>query len=132
MTHEQSGKVFDAFTQADVTTQRKYGGTGLGLAIVSRFCELMGGTVAVESRLGEGSRFVVHLPLEMVETPIETATAVARLTPGDLMATIMVVEDNEYEPRCARPPPRAARVSDRRWQRMASRRSRGGGPHCPT
>ena len=76
MTHEQTGKVFDAFTQADVTTTRKYGGTGLGLAIVSKFCELMGGTVAVESRPGEGSRFVVHLPLEMVETSVESATAV--------------------------------------------------------
>ncbi len=76
MTHEQTGKVFDAFTQADVTTTRKYGGTGLGLAIVAKFCELMGGTVAVESRLGEGSRFVVQLPLEMVETSSETATAV--------------------------------------------------------
>ena len=76
MTDEQSRKVFDAFTQADVTTTRKYGGTGLGLAIVSKFCELMGGTVAVESRLGEGSRFVVHLPLEMAETSVESATAV--------------------------------------------------------
>ena len=54
MTAEQTQKVFDPFTQADVTTTRKYGGTGLGLAIVSRFCELMGGSVSVESRPGEG------------------------------------------------------------------------------
>ena len=67
MTDHQSRIVFEPFTQADVTTTRKYGGTGLGLAIVSRFCELMGGTIAVQSRLGHGSCFVVRLPAEMVD-----------------------------------------------------------------
>jgi len=63
MTDAQTEKIFEAFTQADVTTTRKYGGTGLGLALVSRFCQLMGGTVSVKSRPGEGTRFVVCLPL---------------------------------------------------------------------
>ncbi len=72
MTSQQSEKVFDAFTQPDVTTTRKYGGTGLGLALVSRFCHLMCGTVAVESRPGAGSRFTVQLPLEVVEAVIES------------------------------------------------------------
>jgi two-component system sensor histidine kinase/response regulator len=67
MTGEQSEMVFEPFTQADVTTTRKYGGTGLGLAIVSRFCELMGGTISVDSQPGEGSRFVVTLPAEMAD-----------------------------------------------------------------
>ena len=64
MTLEQTQKVFDAFTQADIATTRKYGGTGLGLALVSRFCELMHGSVSVESRPGEGSTFTVRLPLD--------------------------------------------------------------------
>ena len=79
MTEHQSRIVFEPFTQADVTTTRKYGGTGLGLAIVSRFCELMGGTIAVQSTLGHGSRFVVRLPAEMTDPaaahlhPVEAA-----------------------------------------------------------
>jgi signal transduction histidine kinase len=75
MSPEQAAKIFDAFTQADVTTTRKYGGTGLGLAIVSRFCELMGGSVSVASRPGAGSRFVVRLPLDMKEAGTEITTS---------------------------------------------------------
>jgi two-component system, sensor histidine kinase and response regulator len=71
MTPEQTGKVFDPFTQADVTTTRKYGGTGLGLAIVSRFCDLIGGSVTVQSTPGEGSRFVVRLPIRITEVAPE-------------------------------------------------------------
>lgn len=49
MTPEQIGKLFQPFTQADASTTRKFGGTGLGLTIVKRFCELMGGHIAVAS-----------------------------------------------------------------------------------
>jgi signal transduction histidine kinase len=68
MTSEQTAKIFDPFTQADVTTTRKYGGTGLGLALVSRFCRLMGGNVSVESQPNNGSRFTVRLPVEVAAT----------------------------------------------------------------
>jgi signal transduction histidine kinase len=62
MSKEQLGTLFQAFTQADSSTQRKFGGTGLGLVITKRLCNLMGGDIAVESETGQGTTFTVTLP----------------------------------------------------------------------
>lgn len=63
--------VFTSFAQADDTVNRRYGGSGLGLAICRQLTELLGGTISVHSRVGEGSRFRVELPLEAASLPEE-------------------------------------------------------------
>jgi len=63
LTEDQKDKIFDSFSQADLSTTRKYGGTGLGLTISRRYCQMMGGTLTVTSQLNVGSTFSIRVPV---------------------------------------------------------------------
>jgi CheY-like chemotaxis protein len=102
MTPEQLARLFKAFTQADVSTTRKYGGTGLGLVISRHLCQMMGGEVTVDSAPGTGSTFTVLLPTntgageaEDVEPEIAAARGESAQTFGSAgPATVLIVDDD--------------------------------------
>ena len=83
MTPEQVGRLFQPFVQADASTTRRYGGTGLGLTITRRFCEMMGGSVRVESEPGKGTTFTVRLPAEVIEAHPSATGTFAVITMAD-------------------------------------------------
>ncbi len=87
--------LFNAFTQADGSTTRKYGGTGLGLAIVSQLVDMMGGTLGLDSVEGEGSSFWFTAKLKIAaEKPVAPLDAVDSNEGLQLNARILLVEDN--------------------------------------
>lgn len=77
LTEQQIGRLFRPFAQADTSISRKYGGTGLGLALVWRFCQMMGGSVAVDSPSTGGARFIVRLPTRVAEVSRTAVSAPA-------------------------------------------------------
>jgi signal transduction histidine kinase/DNA-binding response OmpR family regulator len=93
MNPEQLSKLFQAFTQADASTSRKYGGTGLGLVLSRNFCKLLGGDIKVRSEEGKGSVFTVRLPrrIEGVGTGPD-APAAASVDNG--RAHVLVIDDD--------------------------------------
>ena len=89
--------LFDRFTQADSTTMRRYGGSGLGLAITRELVTMMGGTIAMTSTPGLGSRFEVAIPSRFVEraelAPLAAGPGQPELAGASLR--ILVAEDND-------------------------------------
>ncbi len=94
---DQIGRLFKEFTQADATTQQKFGGTGLGLAISRRLCRMMGGDLTVESEPGKGSAFTARLPME-VHAPSAAATpdpaAIAGAPHPGEKGVVLVIDDD--------------------------------------
>lgn len=71
ISQQSLARLFQPFVQADASTTRKYGGTGLGLIIARRLVDMMGGSIEVESKVGQGTRFTIQLGLTKQEYAIE-------------------------------------------------------------
>jgi len=86
--------IFHKFTQADVSTARKYGGTGLGLAITKELVEIMGGIIKVDSVEGKGTTFYVEIPVEVAEQDAPAEQKAQNIVAINTNAKIMVVDDH--------------------------------------
>jgi len=98
MTDEQMSRLFQAFTQADSSTTRNFGGTGLGLTITRHFCAMLGGSIEVKSKPGQGSTFTIMLPDRVIQAVADDEpegdrpAAVSEPSAGDIH--VLVVDDD--------------------------------------
>ncbi len=106
ITEDQLSKLFDAYTQAEQATTRKFGGTGLGLYISKELIQLMGGHIKVTSQVGVGSQFAIYLPWissanttfinsELEAEQVLEESAQPNLTVPALNAHILCADDND-------------------------------------
>jgi signal transduction histidine kinase/DNA-binding response OmpR family regulator len=91
---ENHERIFDEFVQIEGPHQRSVQGTGLGLAVSRRLAEILGGTLSVRSRLGEGATFVLDIPIVHEEVATVTSMAEKAATIDTSKRQILVVEDN--------------------------------------
>jgi signal transduction histidine kinase/CheY-like chemotaxis protein len=94
ITPEQRPKLFQAFSQGDPSTTRKYGGTGLGLVISQRFCELMGGSIGFVSEPGNGSTFTIRMPRRKRGDPVVEQAATTASVPRPQGNAVLVIDDD--------------------------------------
>jgi CheY-like chemotaxis protein len=87
-------RIFDLFTQAERSLDRSQGGLGIGLALVQRLVEMHGGTVAASSTLGQGSEFVVRLPVVPPPEPQPSLPPTEKAEPTKPSVRVLVVDDN--------------------------------------
>ena len=101
--NEGIGRLFQAFSQVDVSTTRRFGGTGLGLAICSRLCEAMNGQISVRTDPGRGSTFSFDIELAAAQAPVIVGRLPSpELTPSPLPPLkVLVVEDNPVNQKIA-------------------------------
>lgn len=102
MSEEEIAKLFEEFSQANVSTQRKFGGSGLGLSIAKRFAHLMAGEIGVRSVQGEGSTFWFNVELELAQQPVPLNGEMEVHTPiHPIGLRVLIVEDNEVNKKVA-------------------------------
>jgi signal transduction histidine kinase/CheY-like chemotaxis protein len=98
MTADQVEKVFEEFTQADLSTQQRFGGTGLGLPISRKFARMMGGDISLTSKRGEGSTFTLELPARAKKPSLSGGVTaerpVGKSTVPEPGTAVLVVDDD--------------------------------------